>query len=91
MAIMLVGALFHALPGARTEPRRKNINVNRAPRSAASSPPPSLARERVHHIADETLKRLVLDELPVDLRVVLQEMLHHLMLSILDRIEPGRA
>src|ERR1019366_5072759 len=37
----------------------------------------SLAREGVHHVADEALKRLVLHELLVHLRVVLQEVLHH--------------
>jgi hypothetical protein len=30
------------------------------------------------HVADEALKRLVLHELLIDLRVVLQEVLHHL-------------
>ena len=37
-----------------------------------------LARDREHHVADEPLERLVLDELLVDLGVVLQEVLHHL-------------
>jgi len=38
----------------------------------------SLARERVDHVADEALKRLVLHELLVDLRVILQQVLHYL-------------
>ncbi len=38
----------------------------------------SLIRDPIHHVADETAKGLVLDELLVDLRVVLQEVLHHL-------------
>ena len=32
----------------------------------------------VHHVADEALERLVLHELLVDLRVILQEVLHDL-------------
>ena len=38
----------------------------------------SLTRERIHHIADKPLERLVLDELLVDLGVVLEQELHHL-------------
>jgi hypothetical protein len=38
----------------------------------------SLAREFVHHVANESLKRLVLHELLVDLCVVLQEVLPYL-------------
>jgi hypothetical protein len=30
-------------------------------------------RDRIHHVADEAFERLVLDELLVDLRVVLEQ------------------
>jgi hypothetical protein len=42
------------------------------------TPHPLRTRHCEDHVADEPLERLVLDELLVDLRVVLQEVLHHL-------------
>ena len=38
----------------------------------------SLTRQRIHHVADKTPERLVLDKLLVDLRVVFEEDLYHL-------------
>ena len=49
----------------------------------------SLIRDRIHHIADEALERFIIDELFVHLRIVLQEVLHHLAQGLVVRHARG--